>query len=297
MKAIQSEFYGDNSRWFIADVVDHTPPYGLEGRVKIRIHGVHNPSTREIPQNDLPWAQVVLPTTEAGVSGLGRTPRLTSGATVFGFFMDGTASQVPLVVGSIPKIEYPTRVQRQVEFNTIQERINQEEIFYDQEISLVDSKKVEDEKFGIVYNDTIVARKLESIKYFMNAGYSLNQSIGIVAGLLNKSNLSNTAVQEEDKFNPLGIAGWQNERQLLLKRFSGASDWRKFSSQLVFIKYELNSTQAAANIRLKRSNTLESNTKNSCQRVFAKYYLGLKKEIDFQSVDKLAVGLQNLVGE
>jgi hypothetical protein len=296
MKAIQTEYYGDNTRWFIADVVDHTPPYGYEGRVKIRVHGVHNPSTREIPQNDLPWAQVVLPTTEGGVSGLGRTPRLASGATVFGFFMDGKASQVPLVVGSIPKIEYPTRVQRQVEFNTIQERIDQEEIFYEQEITLIDSQKVEDEEFGLVYGNTIESRKLESIKYFMNAGYSLNQSIGIVAGLLNKSNLSNTAVQEEDKYNPLGIAGWQNERQLLLKRFSGASDWRKFSSQLVFIKYELSSTQAAANIRLKRSKSLERDTKNSCQRVFAKYYLGMKKEIDFQSVDKLAVTLQNLVG-
>lgn len=294
MKAIQTEYYGDNTRWFVADVVDHTPPYGYEGRVKIRIHGVHNPSTREIPQNDLPWAQVVLPTTEGGVSGLGRTPRLTSGATVFGFFMDGKASQVPLVLGSIPKTEYPTRVQRQVEFSTIQERIDQEEVFYEQEIQVIDSAKVEDDKYEFVFGNTIESRKLESIKFFMNAGYTLNQSIGIVAGLLNISNLNNTAVEKESDQNPLGVAGWKNERKLLLKRFS--SDWRKFSSQLVFIKYELNSTQAAANIRLKRTNTLEKDTPDSCQRVFAKYYLGIKKDIQFQSVDKLAVGLQNLVG-
>lgn len=295
MKAIQTEYYGDNTRWFVADVVDHTPPYGYEGRVKIRIHGVHNPSTREIPQNDLPWAQVVLPTTEGGVSGLGRTPRLTSGATVFGFFMDGKASQVPLVLGSIPKTEYPTRVQRQVEFSTIQERIDQEEVFYEQEIQVIDSVKVEDDKYESVFGNTIESRKLESIKFFMNAGYTLNQSIGIVAGLLNISNLNNTAVEKESDQNPLGIAGWKNERKLLLKGFS--SDWRKFSSQLVFIKYELNSTQAAANIRLKRTTTIEKDTPDSCQRVFAKYYLGLKKDIEFQSVDKLAVGLQNLVGK
>lgn len=294
MKAIQTEYYGDNTRWFVADVVDHTPPYGYEGRVKIRIHGVHNPSTREIPQNDLPWAQVVLPTTEGGVSGLGRTPRLTSGATVFGFFMDGKASQIPLVLGSIPKTEYPTRVQRQVEFSTIQERIDQEEVFYEQEIQVIDSAKVEDDKYEFVFGNTIESRKLESIKFFMNSGYTLNQSIGIVAGLLNISNLNNTAVEKESDQNPLGVAGWKNERKLLLKRFS--SDWRKFSSQLVFIKYELNSTQAAANIRLKRTNTLEKDTPDSCQRVFAKYYLGIKKDIQFQSVDKLAVGLQNLVG-
>ena len=295
MKAIQSEYYGDNTRWFIADVIDHTPPYGYEGRVKIRIHGVHNPSTREIPQNDLPWAQVVLPTTEAGVSGLGRTPRLTSGATVFGFFMDGLASQVPLIVGSIPKIEYPTRVQRQVEFSTVQERINQEELFYEQEIQVIDSFKVKDDQFESVTSDVIEARKLEGVKFFLNCGYTLNQSIGIMAGLLHKSNLDETAVEKESEQNPLGIAGWKNERKLLLKRFS--SDWRKYSSQLVFTKYELNSSQAAANIRLKRCTTLEKDTPNSCQRVFAKYYLGVKKDVDFQDVDKLVIGLQNLVGE
>ena len=295
MKAIQTEYYGDNTRWFVADVIDHTPPYGYEGRVKIRVHGIHNPSTREIPQNDLPWAQVVLPTTEGGVSGLGRTPKLTSGATVFGFFMDGTASQVPLVVGSIPKTEYPTRVQRQVEFSTVQERIDQEEVFYEQEIQVIDSAKVEDTEYDFVYGNTVDSRKLEAIKYFMNAGYNLNQSLGMVACLLNVSNLNKTGIEEQTEQNPLGIAGWKNERKLLLKRFS--NDWRKFSSQLVFIKYELNSTQAAANIRLKRTTTIEKDTPDSCQRVFAKYYLGLKKDIEFQSVDKLAVGLQNLVGK
>ena len=295
MKAIQTEYYGDNTRWFVADVIDHTPPYGYEGRVKIRVHGIHNPSTREIPQNDLPWAQVVLPTTEGGVSGLGRTPKLTSGATVFGFFMDGTASQVPLVVGSIPKTEYPTRVQRQVEFSTVQERIDQEEVFYEQEIQVIDSAKVEDTEYDFVYGNTVDSRKLEAIKYFMNAGYNLNQSLGMVACLLNVSNLNKTGIEEQTEQNPLGIAGWKNERKLLLKRFS--NDWRKFSSQLVFIKYELNSTQAAANIRLKRTDTLEKDSSNSCQRVFGKYYLGFKKDDQFQSVDKLVVGLQTLVGE
>ncbi len=294
MKAIQEEYYGDNTRWFVADVIDHTPPYGYEGRVKIRIHGVHSPSTREIPQNDLPWAQVVLPTTEGGVSGLGRTPRLTSGATVFGFFMDGKASQVPLVVGSIPKTEYPTRVQRDVQFSTIQERITQEEVFYEQEITVVDSSRVRDDEFGEITEEILEERKTESIKFFLNAGYTLNQSIGIVAGLLLVSNLSNTAVEEETEQNPLGIAQWKNARKLLLKSFS--SDWRKFSSQLVFTNFELNSTQAATNIRLKRLDNLEKDSSNSCQRVFAKYYLGIKSSVDFNTVDQLAESLQTLVG-
>jgi hypothetical protein len=111
------KYYGDKTRWFVGDVIDGTPPYGYEGRVRVRIHGVHNPSARQIAQNDLPWAQVVLPTTEGGVSGLGTTPRIEAGALVFGFFMDGKQSQVPLILGSIPRTEYPSPVQKSVASN------------------------------------------------------------------------------------------------------------------------------------------------------------------------------------
>jgi len=108
---ILSEFYGDNTRWFIATVVDASPPYGFEGRVKIRVHGLHTESTRLIPQSDLPWAQCVVPTTEGGASGIGRMPQLQPSALVFGMFMDGVNSQTPIVLGSIPHVEFPTPVQ------------------------------------------------------------------------------------------------------------------------------------------------------------------------------------------
>ena len=35
---IAGGYYGDKTRWFIGSVVSHTPPYGFEGRVKVRIH-------------------------------------------------------------------------------------------------------------------------------------------------------------------------------------------------------------------------------------------------------------------
>jgi hypothetical protein len=294
MKAIQSEYYGDNTRWFVADVIDHTPPYGLEGRVKIRIHGVHNPSTREITQNDLPWAQLVLPTTEGGVSGLGSTPRVVSGSTVFGFFMDGAASQIPLVLGTIPKTELPTRVQRGVVYNTVQERINQKETFFQQEVGIVNNDAVEDENGDLVFGNTLKARQQETIKFFLNSGYTLNQSIGILAGLVFKSNLSNIAVVGESEFNPLGLAGWTKTRKTNLRNFS--NDWSRFSTQLVFVKYELNSSVATANIKLKQSNTLEKDKPNNCQRTFAKYYLGIKKESEFSSIEKITLTLQKELG-
>ena len=74
LRPIQQEFYGDDHRWFFGTVINAQPPSGLEGRVKVRINGVHNPSTGEIPEKDLPWAQVLIPTTEGGVSGYGRIP-------------------------------------------------------------------------------------------------------------------------------------------------------------------------------------------------------------------------------
>ena len=97
-------YYGDTTRWFIGTVVDINDPLRLD-RVKVRIHGVHSEDTRLIANDDLPWAQVVIPNTEGGSSGLGANSQLKERAQVFGFFLDGKNSQLPLVVGSIPKIE------------------------------------------------------------------------------------------------------------------------------------------------------------------------------------------------
>ena len=98
------EYYGDNFRWFIGVVVNINDPLKLD-RVKVRIHGIHSESTVDIPDNDLPWAQVNIPVTEDGSSGLGGNSRLKNRAQVFGVFLDGKDSQLPLVLGSIPKLE------------------------------------------------------------------------------------------------------------------------------------------------------------------------------------------------
>ena len=55
---------------------------------------------------DLPWATVLVPATEGGISGTGRSPNgIQQGAWVFGIFLDGKHSQNPLILGSLPKIE------------------------------------------------------------------------------------------------------------------------------------------------------------------------------------------------
>ena len=104
-------YYGDDMRWFVGTVANNLDPIRV-GRVQVRIHGIHSSQEGQVPTYDLPWAQVVLPTTEGGTSGIGRNPMLQPGAQVIGFFLDGKTSQNPIILGSIPSIEIVSPIQR-----------------------------------------------------------------------------------------------------------------------------------------------------------------------------------------
>jgi len=94
------QFYGDHTRWFVGSVVDINDDLKL-GRVRVRVHGVYD----DINVEDIPWAQVVAPVTEGGTNGLGNPLGIQVNAMVFGLFLDGKNSQLPLVLGSLPKYE------------------------------------------------------------------------------------------------------------------------------------------------------------------------------------------------
>lgn len=103
----QHSFYGDNIRFFFADVLSTSDPHE-RGRVQIRIHGIHSSDPTDIDNNDYPWAEVMLPSTEGGVSGIGKIPQIVESAFVFGMFLDGRASQTPIVLGTVSHMEGPT---------------------------------------------------------------------------------------------------------------------------------------------------------------------------------------------
>jgi hypothetical protein len=100
MANLYTDFYGDDIRWFIGTVVSISDPLQL-GRIKVRVHGVYD----DIPDENLPYAQTVVPITEGGTNGLGNNVGIQPNARVFGVFMDGKNSQSPLVLGSMPKFE------------------------------------------------------------------------------------------------------------------------------------------------------------------------------------------------
>jgi hypothetical protein len=70
------------------------------GRVRVRVHGVHTHDKQNIASADLPWCQVIMPNTEASLSGIGSTMHgLVEGSTVMGIFTD-KAKQNFIVLGS-----------------------------------------------------------------------------------------------------------------------------------------------------------------------------------------------------
>ena len=100
----------NNFIWFTGVVEDRQDPYAV-GRVRVRCVGIHTHDKEVLPTTDLPWAQVILPVTSPGISGLGQSPSfLVEGSWVFGYFRDGDQCQEPVVLGSVPGVpaEKPT---------------------------------------------------------------------------------------------------------------------------------------------------------------------------------------------
>ena len=111
MEQYDKNFLGRNGfLWFIGVVEDRMDPE-YAGRVRVRCLGHHTSNNNLLPTSDLPWAQVVLPITSSGISGLGNTPLgLVEGSWVFGYFRDGDKRQEPLVLGSYQESQRSSQV-------------------------------------------------------------------------------------------------------------------------------------------------------------------------------------------
>ena len=104
---LKSNFVGrDGFNWWIGQIAPEKAQgkqingAGWGNRRKVRIMGYHPPSTLELKDNDLPWAQVLLPPTAgSGKGNKATTVSLSPGDNVFGFFLDGDDAQLPVIAG------------------------------------------------------------------------------------------------------------------------------------------------------------------------------------------------------
>ena len=110
-----SGLLGSSFHWWIGQIADDSvwreniicAPHASDAenvgwgrRYKVRILGLHDQGEEVIPSKDLPWANVMMPVTSGGsLNNSGQTPALRQGNMVFGFFMDGTAMTVPVIMG------------------------------------------------------------------------------------------------------------------------------------------------------------------------------------------------------
>lgn len=276
-----TDYYGDQTRWFIGTVLNVNDPLKL-GRVQVRIYGVHTGNDIDIPLSDLPWAQVVVPVTEGGSSGIGTNVGIKVKAQVYGIFLDGSHSQLPLVLGSIPKIEE----------NTV--NLNPEDIEKNQGVSTAEDK----------FTPTILpelegSTNIErAYNFFLANGYTPEQSAGIVGNLIQESKKagnSEVSGSIKDKqgnvvdidptaTNPTngayGIAQWnpnnkqENRKNELIKfteenntRYNFPYTYDTLLAQLNFIKYELNTKGYLGNAKL-----LQADTVADAAKIFEKDY-------------------------
>ena len=93
------EYYGDQTRWFLGEVVNVKDDPLKLGRVKVKVFGVYD----DIDDADLPWAQIVVPVTQGVHEEQGQYLGMLKGTQVFGMFLDGQNSQLPMVIGTVPK--------------------------------------------------------------------------------------------------------------------------------------------------------------------------------------------------
>tara|TARA_R110000765_G_scaffold129200_2_gene227531 strand:+ start:27 stop:884 length:858 start_codon:yes stop_codon:yes gene_type:complete len=93
----------DGFHWFVGVVESRQDPSQL-GRVQVRCLGFHTDDLVDLPTQDLPWAQVMTPTTSSANSGIGTSPSfIIEGTWVVGFFMDPEKQQL-VIMGSLPGI-------------------------------------------------------------------------------------------------------------------------------------------------------------------------------------------------
>lgn len=91
---LSEDFYGKKSFvWWTGVVEDIYDPLKM-GYLRVRIFGIHPKDRNLVPTEKLPWAQILHP-----VNGVRTASSPRHGDWVFGFFQDGEAAQMPVVMG------------------------------------------------------------------------------------------------------------------------------------------------------------------------------------------------------
>jgi hypothetical protein len=188
----------------------------------------------------------MMPADTFGTSGFGTNVQLLPGAQVFGIFLDGKDSQLPMILGSVPKTEYPSTVQSQ---DRLDPAVNIYAYNYDELIEIQEGYDITQDKVRISI----------ALKFFIDLGYTKEQTCGIVGCLYAVSKLEPTFTKDA-LFR--GISGWNinTRRWIRFRNFAGTvykSDIpERLDLQLQYVQNELRTTEKTANGRLRFAKTV-----------------------------------------
>ena len=96
---VKEDFAGQNGFVWFTGVVANNQDKAQVGRVRVRIIGWHNENVNLQPDDELPWAQILLPVNNSKTFSAPKP-----GEWVMGFFQDGQNGQHPVVIGVYPRI-------------------------------------------------------------------------------------------------------------------------------------------------------------------------------------------------
>ena len=112
---LKTNFVGkDGFRWWVGQIA----PANVQGdqlapkkdsdswgrRLKVRIMGYHPFSKADLSDEDLPWANIMIPSTSGtGGANFSKSVMLRPGDVVIGFFLDGETAQQPVIMGAFAR--------------------------------------------------------------------------------------------------------------------------------------------------------------------------------------------------
>jgi len=95
-------FFGQDGAYYAVGVVEDRHDPEKLGRVRVRWLGIHDEDKQKILTKDLPWSQVVQPTSGHNLSGVGDNSNIIEGTWVFGLAKDTDLLQDWFVMGILP---------------------------------------------------------------------------------------------------------------------------------------------------------------------------------------------------
>jgi len=232
------DFYGDTTRWFVGRVININDPLQM-GRVRIRVVGVHDDP--QITEDYLPWAQVLIPITEGASSGIGANTGIKEQAQVFGMFLDGKNSQLPVVLGAMAK--YEPNVDRDVESNFQAGNAAKSNLQTGVDKNLLPPDQVDRE---YLQGESNVERCFNFLITKEGLGLTPAQACGIIGNFCVESGAEINPIALNAGEGSFGIAQWNpaeaaGNRLAELQKFSDSLNlsYTSLYAQLLFTKHEL----------------------------------------------------------